>query len=293
MASNLEQEFLKTLSLDKQYEYMRDWFYSNYENPVEHCPYISAEGGFQYIWGGPYEAHPVLWNAFADAVPPKLIEKLADELDSECEEWSGKPSLDEEDELFYDQYSSNPDPLNTLELALDDILTILREAKIPETHLNLYSQLLYQNAITVTEVFLCDLFINRIMRNEKYLRRFVATNPAFQQEKVSISQVYEVMENIEKKVRKFLVSLVWHRLHIVKDIYQKTFEIVFPEIAVLISAIQIRHDIIHRNGKTVEGEAILVKRQEVLDLITAIGIFARELTTIVPIEQINDDELAF
>ena len=27
------------------------WFFNNYEDPVESCPYESAEGGYQYIWG--------------------------------------------------------------------------------------------------------------------------------------------------------------------------------------------------------------------------------------------------
>jgi len=37
---------------------MADWFLANFENPAECTPYESAEGGYQWIWGGPYFVLP-------------------------------------------------------------------------------------------------------------------------------------------------------------------------------------------------------------------------------------------
>lgn len=33
-----------------QLEVMRNWFYQNYEDPANACPYESREGVYLYIW---------------------------------------------------------------------------------------------------------------------------------------------------------------------------------------------------------------------------------------------------
>ena len=47
---------LKRLGRDKQLEYMHAWFHRYYQDPVHETPHESAEGGYIYIWGGPYNA---------------------------------------------------------------------------------------------------------------------------------------------------------------------------------------------------------------------------------------------
>lgn len=68
---------------------MRTWFFRNYENPVEQCPYESKEGGYIYIHGGPYDAREELFNKFWEQYPNEVIEELAQELEETCWEWSG------------------------------------------------------------------------------------------------------------------------------------------------------------------------------------------------------------
>ena len=49
-----------TLERETQVKVMEPWFYQNFEDPAEKTPYVSAEGGYQWIWGGPYDASEVL-----------------------------------------------------------------------------------------------------------------------------------------------------------------------------------------------------------------------------------------
>jgi hypothetical protein len=46
-------------------EEMADWFLSEFEDPVHSLPHDSREGGYQYIWGGPYELRNELEGQFA------------------------------------------------------------------------------------------------------------------------------------------------------------------------------------------------------------------------------------
>src|SRR5262245_31613642 len=50
---------------DQRIDEMVEWFHSNYEDPANHMPYESAEGGYQWIWGGPYDASDVLQDEFS------------------------------------------------------------------------------------------------------------------------------------------------------------------------------------------------------------------------------------
>jgi hypothetical protein len=66
-----------------------DWFNSEFENPVHHVPYETAEGGFQYYAGGPYDARDELLDHFPSA-PDALIEQAARILEEEGTEWVRK-----------------------------------------------------------------------------------------------------------------------------------------------------------------------------------------------------------
>jgi hypothetical protein len=60
---------------------MVEWFCQNYEDPGEHTPYETAEGGFQYVWGGPYDANEEIGSKFAGLVPDKWIEEAVNEVE--------------------------------------------------------------------------------------------------------------------------------------------------------------------------------------------------------------------
>lgn len=67
---------------DGAVEAMVEWFHANFEDPAQETPYESAEGGYQYIWGGPYDAAEELADAFPDA-DDELIARAVDEIQSD------------------------------------------------------------------------------------------------------------------------------------------------------------------------------------------------------------------
>jgi hypothetical protein len=87
-------EEVQGFDLEAKKRIMEVWFRSNYEDPAERTPYESREGGYQWIWGGPYDANEVLGSEFSDIVDQELIDEVASELESECVEWAPteKPS---------------------------------------------------------------------------------------------------------------------------------------------------------------------------------------------------------
>jgi hypothetical protein len=68
---------------------VRRWFHTNFESPHD-LPFCSAEGGYEFIWGGPYSAEDAL-DGIAGLISDELRENLESELsDEECE-WSWIP----------------------------------------------------------------------------------------------------------------------------------------------------------------------------------------------------------
>lgn len=53
---------------------MVHWFLENFEDPADALPYDSREGGFQWLWGGPYSAREELEEAFPDAEETEIAE---------------------------------------------------------------------------------------------------------------------------------------------------------------------------------------------------------------------------
>jgi hypothetical protein len=90
------------MSLDDAVEIITAWFYENFENPVHRTPYESAEGGYQYIWGGPYETRDIIENVFADSASPEIIDAAISELENDSDVWvpsSHRQQPPDDDEL--------------------------------------------------------------------------------------------------------------------------------------------------------------------------------------------------
>lgn len=85
----------KRLSRQAKLEVMETWFRWNYEDPVHRTPYESAEGGYIYVFGGPFQAQDVLDEEFGDIASESLISELVDNLETECHEWTHTDAWDD------------------------------------------------------------------------------------------------------------------------------------------------------------------------------------------------------
>ena len=66
--------------LEQRISEIVEWFHENYEDPAERTPYESREGGYQWIWGGPFEAREVIEDHFT-GTPEHIIEAAVAEIE--------------------------------------------------------------------------------------------------------------------------------------------------------------------------------------------------------------------
>ncbi|MFJ6906342.1 hypothetical protein [Streptomyces griseoluteus] len=84
--------FLAERIADARYvsvDQMVDWFFDNYEDPANGVPFDSGEGGYQYVLGGPHDAHDVLSAQFPYASTSDIDEAVR-LIESEAHEWVQK-----------------------------------------------------------------------------------------------------------------------------------------------------------------------------------------------------------
>lgn len=252
---------------ETQIDVMRDWFHSKYEDPAHNTPF---EGEYTYIWGGPYDAQEELTAEFEDVVPQDVIDGLAEELSRESVVWSGKPGADTLDDYLLETIVTTGHYASFL-AAVGTIERLLEVELDPDLEIQ-HFRLLFVNVITAMETYLSDLFIREVTRDETVLRKFVETNPEYQKEKAPISDIYRLMEGIKQKVQDHLTGITWHNVERVMPMYKATLGIELPsDLSKLLRAVALRHDIVHRNGKSKDGKEKVVDKDTVRHLILEVN----------------------
>jgi len=260
-----------------QLDVMRTWFFENFENPAERTPYESREGGYIWIWGGPYDAQEELSDEFGSVVPDDVIEELSSELNSICGQWAPIEKPGDYDEYLVNDIAEITEYYHNFSGSILAVQKLL-EADIDESVKNCFYRLLYANVITTMETYLSDAFIHSVMPDAKLMRSFIESTPEFKAEKIPLANVYKAADEIKPRAKKYLADFLWHNLSRIKPMYKSVLGIEFDtELGQINRAILKRHDIVHRNGKTKSGEEILITKEDVKVLISLVEAFIKEV----------------
>lgn len=179
-----------------------EWFHQNYEDPAARLPYISAEGGYQWIYGGPYDAREELFGNFPDE-KEDIIEAAIEEIESDgLFDWAPTPKPDD-----YDDFRDEEPPeggLNELLRELSDIVNLnsdptvypvfdigtdgrLHIATLPTPQNNYNADLLEELRNTTSDL------LQSLTGTNAYtvlLNKIEGYNSAITQEPLSISRLY-------------------------------------------------------------------------------------------------------
>ncbi len=257
----LSADEVRTKGKKKQMNIMKYWFNYHFEDLAKRMSYM--EDKYIYINGGPYNPHNVLGKEFDNIVPKNVIHILAEELCLIQTKWAP---------TSYGNYYRDgkvDHPLKEFHEVMKNITTLLSaNDNIPPDAVSSMRRLLYANIIIAIEVYLLDTFKNEVIFNDSVTRRFVETSSVFKENKILVSDIYKSIASIKERVDNHLKNILWHNLDQIKKLYENTFSIKFPKNTTKITqAIEVRHDIVHRNGKTKNGESHEINEKKVIDLI--------------------------
>jgi ribosomal protein S18 len=119
-------------------------------------------------------------------------------------------------------------------------------------------RLLYANVITLMEAYLSDTLKQQVLKRNAVLRRFVQSHDAFKNSKREpVSEVFNTYDKILKMTNDAIDEISFHNVVTVKTLYENVLSVNFPkDVAWLMKAVTNRHDIVHRNGRTLKNEVL-------------------------------------
>lgn len=174
-----------------------------------------------------------------------------------------------ENDRHYDKFNSEIDNL----VLLSKISTESQKLK------DILLRQVFIGTIGSLETFLSEVFIVLTLSNRKYLENFVTTFPEFQKSKFTLSEIFIQHDKISETTKKAMIDIIYHNLPVVKNMYNSTFKINFPEIGDINKYIIKRHDLVHRNGKTKDGEKLNIDNEEIDSMVKEIKIFVKEISS--------------
>jgi hypothetical protein len=180
------------------------------------------------------------------------------------------PSSSALDDYFYESIAESSEHLRDFQQSIVGVNRLL-ETKVGAVDRQCFLRLLYVDVICALESYLSGRFISSISADRILFRRFVETTPDFQAQKVPLSAIFKATDEIEQRVKMYLAEFVWHRLDRVGPMFQDTLGVRFPSnMEELFKAILWRHDFVHRNGRTMNGEQRTVDENDIKNLVKAV-----------------------
>jgi hypothetical protein len=198
-----------------------------------------------------------------------IIDQLIASLQNECIEWAPIEQPDDYDHGLFDAVSENALAQQTLEEAISAIESLVG-LQIPEPLADVHRRLLFANAIGALETFLSDTFINRVFADDRLLQAYIDTEPKFKERKVPFKDILRQAATVTEEARKELLDVVWHNIAKVKPMFAAVLGIDLGDLSDIAAAIQIRHDIVHRNGRKKDGTIVHVGASAIESLLSEI-----------------------
>ena len=217
---------------------------------------------------------------FGDDAPKEILDKI-NGLEDRKRVWIA-PWEFENSEYYDDQYEATLDNKNSLTSFREEIENLKRLNDIELADKNLEGILkrqIFIGAFGTLETFLSDTFINLTTNNDTYFRNFIETYPEFRQRKFELREIFLEHDKLKDTGKKVMLDIIYHDLPKVKEMYRATFKINFPELKIIIKSVQTRHDLVHRNGKTKDGDPVTIDKASAFGLIDKINIFVETIAS--------------
>ncbi len=135
-------------------------------------------------------------------------------------------------------------------------------------------RMIFSSVITTMEAYLSDTIKKNVLNRDAIKKRFVKNSEHLKNSKrIPLNEIYEELDKLDKKIIEEIDSISYHNVDVVTGLYKNVLLCSFPKdkVAQLSKSVEIRHDIVHRNGKTTDGSIIHLAKEDVENLITLVS----------------------
>ncbi len=206
---------------------------------------------------------------FHEDSPKEILDKISDLEDGR---WIYLPPQFFYEDLYEDHFElelnweiNSTEQLTTFRSHLESVNKLINLDLDKDTQFSLLV-MLHAHIVSATESFLSSTFISEVTNSDVLIRKLIESDPEFGKRKLTLKEIYERHENLKITVASYLKDLIFHRLPKIKLMYLTVLEIDFEDISWLITAIEVRHDCVHRAGFNKEGERVEITKESIKEL---------------------------
>lgn len=155
--------------------------------------------------------------------------------------------------VFYQHFKQSIDELSTLNSSSDN-----------ET----LQRMIFASVITTMEAYLSDTMKKQVLNRHAIKRRFVECHNSFVA-KIKQNEIFSLLDMLDQKLNEEIDKISFHNVDTVIGLYNNVLLCEFPKLKMseLRKAVNIRHDIVHRNGKSTEGTLVAISQKDVMNLV--------------------------
>lgn len=216
-----------------------------------------------------------------------ICEHLEDDADEDTPGWDElaleysymQANYDEEAQYnkWYVSHSYS-DIHNTFQFQVNGLKDLL-DMTVATFHEDTFYKMAYGHAVTLMESFLADTVRSLIITSDKYFANAISNVHCLKNAKFSISDIVKQKDGAKGFAITELSKVMYHNVSKVKDILDAVID---KKIQVDITEVSkitlLRHDIVHRDGKTTDGKLIKVDREIVIEVIDSIEQFVNTIS---------------
>ncbi|WP_313644569.1 hypothetical protein [Stenotrophomonas sp.] len=276
-AREIRNEWIAAAEPEEQVAAMVVWFKARYQDPAHETPYMSSEGGYIWIHGGPYDASEEIQARFEEFVPFEVMEAAAEHVVGEDGIWEWAPTqltyYDEEQDLIVEDKDL---PLQKLQERLDGLLAVL-ELQGDAEAVDMARGLAYAGVISALETFLWETMAYWVGHDKQTVQNLISEHPDFKERNIKLGNIFELYESLGVQVKSHMQRLAWHRWDEAAKFIKHGLGIELPSFRIFEEPTKKRHDVIHRSGHDVDGNPIHITIEEVRALAGEVQRFAEEL----------------
>ncbi|MCV9938267.1 hypothetical protein OIU35_18105 [Boseaceae bacterium BT-24-1] len=127
---------------------------------------------------------------------------------------------------------------------------------------HILNRMVFSHQITAMEAYLGDTLLKNTLASPAAMSRLMQQDRELQKEKFSLAEVAAQPDLVNNKVRDYLRGIVYHDLRRVDFLYKAALDIsllcLVVDVEVMLEAIRIRHDCVHRNGANKGSEKLTI-----------------------------------
>ncbi|CQJ67393.1 TPA: hypothetical protein ACJIYU_004456 [Yersinia enterocolitica] len=155
---------------------------------------------------------------------------------------------------------------------------ILEEGKVHTSETFYKMQIAY--CITIMESCLGDMIKSIVLSDNRYRNYAVYQIEHLRNKEIKLVNLIDEDDVVGKSVQEYLTGVLYHKITIVQEAYKAILQIKkYKDIDTtkINELTTLRHDIVHRNGKTRDGKEILFEYKDVLDAFNTTKTFLTEM----------------